>query len=70
MLKEAIGQCAAWRTQGWDLQVAVNVSPRSLLDRGLAETISAALAECGLPADRLKVEITETASWSIPTPPT
>jgi diguanylate cyclase (GGDEF)-like protein len=61
VLRQALRQCAAWRADGVELQVAVNVSPRSLLDRELAETVAAALQETGLDAAQLKLEITETA---------
>ena len=61
VLRHALRQCAAWRAEGLDLQVAVNVSPRSLLDRELVQTIAAALDETGLSAAQLKLEITETA---------
>jgi diguanylate cyclase (GGDEF)-like protein len=39
--------------------VAVNVSPRQLLRKKLAETITDALAVSGLPSNRLEIEITE-----------
>jgi EAL domain-containing protein (putative c-di-GMP-specific phosphodiesterase class I) len=61
VLKQALQQCAAWRTEGLELQVAVNVSPRSLLDRELVDTVAAALQETGLGGADLKLEITETA---------
>jgi EAL domain-containing protein (putative c-di-GMP-specific phosphodiesterase class I) len=41
--------------------VAVNVSPRTLLDRELVQTVAAALDETGLSPAQLKLEITETA---------
>jgi EAL domain-containing protein (putative c-di-GMP-specific phosphodiesterase class I) len=41
--------------------VAVNVSPRTLLDRELVDTVAAALRETGLGGADLKLEITETA---------
>jgi len=61
VLKQALRQCAAWRTQGVELQVAVNVSPRSLLDRELVNTVASTLAVTGLSGADLKLEITETA---------
>jgi diguanylate cyclase (GGDEF)-like protein/PAS domain S-box-containing protein len=42
-----------------DVWVAVNVSPRQLDDPGLPEQVSAAIAAVGLPAEALKLEITE-----------
>ena len=41
------------------LSVAVNVSPAQFKSERLVETIVSALASCGLPSTRLKVEITE-----------
>jgi EAL domain-containing protein (putative c-di-GMP-specific phosphodiesterase class I) len=61
VLTQAVRQCATWCADGLDLQVAVNVSARSLLDRSLPATVAAALAETGLSPARLKLEITETA---------
>jgi diguanylate cyclase (GGDEF)-like protein len=59
VLDEALSQCASWREEGLDLRVAVNLSARSLLDRNLASSIARRLAENGLPAAALQVEITE-----------
>ncbi|MGZ4271908.1 MAG: putative bifunctional diguanylate cyclase/phosphodiesterase [Solirubrobacteraceae bacterium] len=61
VLEQAIRQCAEWHAGGLELQVAVNVSPRSLLDRTLPGAVAAALARSGLCAAQLKLEITETA---------
>jgi diguanylate cyclase len=66
VLTHALRQCAAWRADGLKLQVAVNVSPRSLLDRALPATVAAALTETGLDAAQLKIEITETAIMADP----
>ncbi|MGA8988762.1 sensor domain-containing protein [Aeromicrobium sp.] len=44
---------------GVDLKVAVNVSPRQFHDKGWLELLQRALADSGLPADRLELEITE-----------
>ena len=44
------------------LHVAVNLSARQLSDRSLADMIDEALRDAGLAADRLVVEITETAA--------
>ncbi|AXT85406.1 PAS domain S-box protein [Aeromicrobium sp. A1-2] len=44
---------------GIPLKVAVNVSPRQFHDKGWLEVLQRALAESGLPADRLELEITE-----------
>lgn len=48
---------------GWDdgVRVAVNASAEHLGKGSLVPTVLAALAESGLPADRLEIEVTETA---------
>lgn len=44
---------------GIPLRLAVNVSPRQFHDRGWLDALQGALADSGLPADRLELEITE-----------
>lgn len=62
VLRTACAQMAAWHAQGEDgLSVSVNVSARQLDSDGIVEDIREALLESGLPAERLIVEITETA---------
>jgi diguanylate cyclase (GGDEF)-like protein len=48
---------------GWEdgARVAVNVSPMQLGKATLAQTVRAALLDSGLAADRLEIEVTETA---------
>jgi EAL domain-containing protein (putative c-di-GMP-specific phosphodiesterase class I) len=61
-LELACSQTAAWRTahpQLSGLHVAVNLSARQLADPDLTGTVSAVLAETGLPADGLWLELTE-----------
>ncbi|MBK9180622.1 MAG: EAL domain-containing protein [Acidimicrobiales bacterium] len=59
VLAEAIRQCAAWRRQGLDLSVAVNVSVRDLHDPALPGHVGRLLARHRVPADRLVLELTE-----------
>jgi len=59
VLDAALGQCRAWRDDGLELRVAVNVSTRSLLDRQLPGQVEAMLERWGLPAAALQLEITE-----------
>ncbi len=66
VLRLAAGQMAAWNEQrrclGLEpLWVAVNCSPRQLQAAGFVEEVSTLLAEAGLPAERLVLEITESA---------
>ena len=61
VLRQACMEAAGWPN---GLKVAVNVSTIQLRSRGLVETVMAALAESGLPADRLELEITESVLLS------
>ncbi|MBP2294900.1 putative bifunctional diguanylate cyclase/phosphodiesterase [Azospirillum rugosum] len=61
-LRRACQTAARWMHDGIaDLPVAVNLSARQLDDPGLARTVLGILAETGLPAANLKLELTETA---------
>jgi diguanylate cyclase (GGDEF)-like protein/PAS domain S-box-containing protein len=62
VLRQACRQLMAWRDEGMspELRIAVNVSSRELLhDRDIAADVSAVLAETGLAAEHLVLEITE-----------
>lgn len=61
VLNEALRQHRAWREQGLDLRVAVNISPRILHDPELGDTISRLLRNWNVEPSRLEVEITESA---------
>ncbi len=61
VLSAALGQCEAWERGGFSLAVSVNCSTRNLLEEDLPAEIERQLAARGLPADRLILEITETA---------
>ncbi|RKS69386.1 diguanylate cyclase (GGDEF)-like protein [Motilibacter peucedani] len=64
VLRTALNACAGWRADGHDLTIAVNLSPRMLVDEHLPEQIEAALFEAGLPPEVLVLEITESAVMS------
>jgi diguanylate cyclase (GGDEF)-like protein len=66
VLELALLQCAAWRAEGLDLSVAVNVSVRNLLDGELPAAVAGLLERAGVPADRLELEITESAVMTDP----
>jgi len=66
VLERCIAQCAAWRASGKNLTVAVNLSVRNLLDRGLPGDIERMLDAHRLPADALQLEITESMLMSDP----
>lgn len=59
VLRSAAAQAVAWRAQGMELPVAVNLSGELIgLDDAL-ELVRSVLAETGLPAHLLEVEVTE-----------
>jgi diguanylate cyclase (GGDEF)-like protein len=60
VLREACGQAGAWRQDGYEIAMAVNVSGRQLDSDELLADIESALADSGLPATALTIEITET----------
>lgn len=66
VLGAALHQCRTWRESGVDLQVAVNLSMRNLHNPRLPSVIADLLATWGVPASRLRVEITESAVMANP----
>ncbi len=61
VLRTSLQQCATWRSEGFDVPVAVNLSPRALGQSDLVGAVRSALADAGVPAGRLTLEITENA---------
>ncbi len=61
VLRTACQQTRLWLDQGLELRVAVNLSTRQFRDDKLVQTVRDVLAESGLPARLLKLEITEGA---------
>jgi diguanylate cyclase (GGDEF)-like protein len=59
VLREACRQAAAWRREGLDLTVAVNVSPVQLRHPDLPGMVEEALVASGLAPERLELEVTE-----------
>jgi diguanylate cyclase (GGDEF)-like protein len=64
--RTALAQLAEWGQATSDLDVAINVSARNLSDPGFASRLLAIVAESGVAAHRLTVEITETALFVDP----
>ena len=64
VLDQAIGATAQLARKGYDFGIAVNLSARMLNDRRLPERVAAVLGRHGLSADRLTLELTETATIS------
>jgi diguanylate cyclase (GGDEF)-like protein/PAS domain S-box-containing protein len=63
VLRAACGQLRAWRDAGFaPLPIAVNLSPRQFHRQDICGTIRRALAEHGVDASLLELEITESAA--------
>jgi diguanylate cyclase (GGDEF)-like protein len=61
VLERACAQSAAWRRQGYPLNISVNVSARQLERGEFVEEVRAALSDTALDPAALTLEITETA---------
>ena len=61
VLNAALSQLNAWRRSGLDLRLSVNLSPRNLHDRSLADRIEQLLESWRIPPERLVLEVTESA---------
>ena len=60
VLRSAIGAASHWHHGGWpDVRVAINVSPRQLLDTGFVSRVKELLAANRLPAKCIEIELTE-----------
>ena len=67
VLDEACRQLAEWKGQGIDhLRIAVNISAHQLRAKTLVEQVEHALAEHGLIAQDLELEVTESVTMSDP----
>ena len=65
VLEQSVADCVLWQTSLLPpLNVAVNISPRVLLDRTFPSRVALTLARHGLPAALLTLEITETLAVS------
>jgi diguanylate cyclase (GGDEF)-like protein len=60
VLREAVAQGAAWSAESdGPMRMAVNLSPRQLLDGDVVTDVVAALRDSGFPAGQLTLEVTE-----------
>jgi diguanylate cyclase (GGDEF)-like protein len=66
ILRTALEQNARWAADGIDLRVAVNISARCLLDPHFPTGVAEQLADTGVPAERLELELTESAVMADP----
>jgi diguanylate cyclase (GGDEF)-like protein len=64
VLEQSLAAFGTWRDAGFDLPVAVNVSPRSLLDPAFPAAVLSRLGTHDVPADRLVLELAETLTLS------
>jgi len=61
VVRDACAKTSAWRAMGLSLnRISVNLFPTQCRDPGLSLEVEAALRACGLPADILELEISET----------
>jgi EAL domain-containing protein (putative c-di-GMP-specific phosphodiesterase class I) len=66
VLRQALDACAGWRRSGRPLGVAVNISPRSLLDPTFVDEVARALAAVEVPSSAVTLEITESSLMADP----
>ncbi len=61
VMQQAMKFCAQLRAEGYELTVAVNLSTFALQDAGFADELALRIVQSDLPANRLELEITESA---------
>jgi diguanylate cyclase len=66
VVERALVQCGTWAAAGHDLRVSVNVSVRNITDRAFPGRVARLLTASPVPADRLVLEITESALMTEP----
>ncbi|MFC3995168.1 putative bifunctional diguanylate cyclase/phosphodiesterase [Nocardiopsis sediminis] len=59
ILREACAKVALWRASDWDIALSVNLSVKQVLQPRFVETVAGVLAESGLPAGVLTMEVDE-----------
>ena len=66
VLRLALQHCATWRSRGIDINIAVNLSARTLTDPDLCQLVADLLASYDVPARLLTLEITESSVMADP----
>jgi diguanylate cyclase (GGDEF)-like protein len=66
LLGVAVAQAARWNAEGRPFVVAVNVSPRCLLDAQFVARVCASVDDAGLPPHLLRLELTENSVMTEP----
>lgn len=64
VLDQALTAVSQWADAGHPIPVAVNVSPRSLLDPSFPDAVARRLAARGVPSSSLVIELTESVTLS------
>lgn len=67
VLEETVKQCAAWHKSGFDVSIAMNLSPRNLMDERIVDELAKFLRIYRVPGKMLEMEITESMLMSDPT---
>jgi diguanylate cyclase (GGDEF)-like protein len=66
VLRQSLRACEEWRRAGRGIGLAVNLSPRSLLEPDFVEEVARALAAVAVPASAVTFEITESSLMADP----
>jgi len=66
VIEEALAQCRRWRDEDLDLGVAVNIAARNLADPDFPTAVDDLVARSGVGADKLELELTESAVLTDP----
>ncbi|MEZ5953854.1 MAG: bifunctional diguanylate cyclase/phosphodiesterase [Hyphomonas sp.] len=66
ILESACYSAVRWMREGYDVSVAVNVSPRQFISVDVTELVLDVLKRTGLPPDMLELEITESMAVADP----
>jgi diguanylate cyclase (GGDEF)-like protein len=66
VIDHTLAQCADWQRRGIIVNVSINISARDLLNPELTDIFAAAMRMHGVPAQRLWLEITESAIMEDP----
>jgi predicted signal transduction protein with EAL and GGDEF domain len=61
VIKTACAQLKHWREMGFSIKVSVNIAAQQFKQRNLISVVNSALAETGVPAELLELELTENA---------
>ncbi len=66
VVEEVCRQSRAWRNQGIELDVSINLSPRQLWQPGLVQKVARHLRSSGIDPETVVIEITEAAAAADP----